>query len=222
MKKKTVIVLIAAILVGVFLFTGCAPKPSGPQQGINNPGNAGPKGPGNEQNNGMGLGPKEAPGNGPKGNEQRGNNLIAKVESLPKESLSLSEKEAMETAIQDEYKARDFYLDVMAKFGDVTPFVNIEKAEERHIAALVALFEKYDLPVPADNSKTAADKLMENVKTLKDACKIGVQGEIENKDMYAKLFKMIDNEDIKLVFERLQSASENNHLPAFQRCANGG
>jgi hypothetical protein len=58
-------------------------------------------------------------------------------------------------------------------------------------------------------------------KTLIEACKAGVDAEVINRDLYKRLFESTQREDISTVYRALQRASEENHLPAFQRCAEG-
>ena len=53
-----------------------------------------------------------------------------------------------------------------------------------------------------------------------EACKVGVEAEIENAALYDRLFAMVEHADILQVFESLQAASQEQHLPAFERCAN--
>ena len=129
--------------------------------------------------------------------------------------LSESEAEALLMALDDEYKAWSVYDQVIADFGAVRPFTSIRKAEETHIAALVTLFERYGLDVPAN-------EWLGNVPTfdtVAEACAGGVQAEIDNAALYDQLFDMVDNTDIVRVFTALQRASETKHLPAFERCA---
>lgn len=124
-------------------------------------------------------------------------------------------KEALVEALNDEYKARATYQLVMEKFGKIKPFINILQSEERHIQALLPLFEKYQIPIPVDNWK--------NRVTIPDsvvsACQAGVEAEIENGEMYQRLLAMTEGyPDVQRVFLNLQRASQENHLPAFQRC----
>ena len=62
--------------------------------------------------------------------------------------LSESEVEALLMALDDEYKAWSVYDQVIADLGKVRPFTSIRRAEENHIAALVTLFDRYELDVP--------------------------------------------------------------------------
>jgi hypothetical protein len=130
------------------------------------------------------------------------------------DSLSAKEKAAMDAAIDDEYKARATYKQVIDDFGSVKPFTNILAAEETHIDSLEALYDKYGLQVPQDRWAGNAS----SYSTLQDACAAGVAAEIANAAMYDDLLEDVDNKDIIQVFQNLQSASRNNHLPAFQKC----
>jgi len=121
---------------------------------------------------------------------------------------------ALKEALDDEYKARATYRCVIKAFGPVRPFVNIVDAETRHAKALISLFQKYDLAVPED--KWAAR--VQTPNSIEDACKEAVQGEIENAEMYDRLLAVVKEPDIRTVLTRLRQASQENHLPAFQRC----
>ncbi|RSD28720.1 ferritin-like domain-containing protein [Mesobacillus subterraneus] len=126
---------------------------------------------------------------------------------------SITLEEALVYAIQDEYLAQARYDAIIGKFGNVRTFTNIKAAEQRHISALVNLFQKYNIKIPDNN----ASQYVTAPETLKDAYKQGVDGEIENIAMYDKL-KGIPSlpEDVKAVFTQLGNASKN-HLEAFRR-----
>lgn len=123
--------------------------------------------------------------------------------------------EVLTEAIEDEYKARATYRRVLEEFGDVRPFSNIVEAEQRHIDALLVLFEEYGLRVPEDNWPDR----VETPATLLAACQAGVAAEIDNAAMYDRLLAASgDYPDVQSVLRNLQRASRENHLPAFQRC----
>jgi len=122
-------------------------------------------------------------------------------------------------AIDDEYKARAIYRLVLRTFGDIKPFTKIVEAESRHIEALLTLFDKYDICVPVDEwpEKVAVPG------SILEACEIGLSAEIENAAMYDKLLSAADDyPDVLAVLKNLQRASQENHLPAFQRCVDRG
>jgi hypothetical protein len=139
----------------------------------------------------------------------------APIEDLPLGDLSDAEAEALRIALDDEYKAWSVYEQVIADFGAVRPFTQIQKAEENHIAALVTLFERYGLEVPANEYPGS----MPSFDSLAEACEAGVQAEVDNAALYDQLFDGVDNPDIIRVFASLQQASQTKHLPAFERCA---
>jgi len=131
---------------------------------------------------------------------------------------------ALGSALQDERHAEAFYAAVMAKFGDARPFSNIIEAERQHEAMLIGLYETYGVAVPENGYTTGALEAPMAPETLVEACKIGVEAEIANRDLYDGnlLPAVAAYPDITLVMQRLRDASEENHLPAFQRCANRG
>lgn len=139
------------------------------------------------------------------------------MQSLPiaTTSLSATTANALDVAIDDEYKARATYDAVIAKFGPVWPFFNIRQAETRHIEALVQLYDRYGLQALAD---PYAGKLGAP-DSVQEACQIGVAAEIANAAIYDDLLAGVTEPDVITVFERLRAASLDQHLPAFERCS---
>ncbi len=129
---------------------------------------------------------------------------------------SSNQDKALRMALDDEYKAEAIYSQVLEDFGSVRPFSNIVNAERRHIDALIPLFDKYGLEVP-ENPYPGQVGFYDSVK---DACEAGVQAEIENVALYDQIDSMVEDDDVAFVFSRLRQASQDKHLPAFQRCAN--
>ncbi len=58
--------------------------------------------------------------------------------------------------------------------------------------------------------------------TLLAACEQGVTAEIENIALYDRLLPTIRDDDVRETLGRLQWASRERHLPAFQRCVSRG
>jgi|GEM_PF-1531353 len=152
----------------------------------------------------------------PAGGNRKQQNLHedSHIMDMPVEDISPGEIEALNAALDDEYKAHATYARVIEDFGQVKPFSNIINAEKSHIAELLELYEKYDLE-PVDDKWIGQIGPAENVG---EACKVGVQAEIENAALYDELFEKVDNQDIIAVFTSLRDASRDKHLPAFQRC----
>ncbi|HBI03713.1 MAG TPA: hypothetical protein DDY49_06760 [Paenibacillaceae bacterium] len=118
-------------------------------------------------------------------------------------------------AIEDEYNARAEYEKIIEEFGPVKPFSNIILSEERHIQALIPLYTSRGWTAPADES--AAHVVVP--ASLKQACEIGVQAEINNIAMYDHFLKQSLPSDVRNVFNNLKAASDN-HLNAFQNKLN--
>lgn len=116
--------------------------------------------------------------------------------------------------MDDEFHARATYRAVLAAFGDIRPFINIVESEERHIRALERLFERYELAKPPDRwaGRVGAPESVEA------ACRAGVEAERENAALYEDLLAAARGyPDVEATFHRLSSASQQNHLPAFER-----
>lgn len=133
----------------------------------------------------------------------------------PAGQLPTSVQQALDEAINDEYKALSTYQAVITKFGTVRPFSMIKGAEEQHIASLKAIYDKYGLEAPTNTY--SVDDLPE---TLQQSCQIGVDAEIANAALYKEelLPAVIDYQDITAVFTSLMNASLQKHLPAFEKC----
>jgi len=122
--------------------------------------------------------------------------------------------EALITALDDEYRARATYQTVLDHYGQVWPFANIVHAEERHIAALVSMFQRYGLAMPADRW---TGSIVLNGSLVAE-CEAGVAAEIRNYQMYDNLLAQVSEPDVRMVFSNLRNVSAYHHLPAFKAC----
>jgi len=124
--------------------------------------------------------------------------------------------EALNAGWLDEYNAYQTYESIMLQFGRVAPFVNIQRAEAQHMAALEAMFARYNLDIPA-RTETAEPSAF---ATLADACAAAIEAETANAGLYDQWLATVQNyPDLTQVFTALRDASLNQHLPAFERCA---
>jgi rubrerythrin len=124
--------------------------------------------------------------------------------------------QALRIALYDEYAARAYYAAAVEAFGpdsSSAPFANIVQAEVRHVAALSRLCARYGVPRPLDPfpAETAISP------SWRANLERGVAGEIANIRLYDYLLGQVAEPDARQVFENLQAASRDNHLPAFQR-----
>ena len=121
--------------------------------------------------------------------------------------------EALRAALQDERRAQAFYTNVMAKHGQVRPFSNIVQAEERHADTVTTLMERHGVTVPpAQLAEVPAVP-----GTLRECNTVAAKLERDNIGMYDRLLNDVKEPDIRTAFENLRAASQNNHLPAFER-----
>ncbi len=132
--------------------------------------------------------------------------------------LDEATQKALLAALEDERQAMAMYQAVLAKFPDARPFANIINAEKRHESLLLPLFAKYGVTVPKNELDAAT---MTVPATLAEACAAGAEGERANIALYDGFLSATKESDIKDVFQRLQAASRDNHLPAFLRCEGG-
>ena len=98
------------------------------------------------------------------------------------------------------------------------PFVNIVEAEQRHMDALLSLYERHGIPLPA--FPDPGD--VELPGGIEEACETGVVAELDNITLYDRLIAATDLADVRTVLQRLQAASRDHHLPAFRRCVERG
>lgn len=118
-------------------------------------------------------------------------------------------------ALDDEYRARATYRKVIEVFGPIRPFVNIVESEERHIGALKDHYARLGVVPPVD---TWAGKIGAPA-SVAEACRQGVEAEIENGAMYDRLIATVRDPAVRRTMQRLREASQQRHLPAFRRCA---
>jgi len=140
------------------------------------------------------------------------------IQNARAQALPEATQKALLRALEDERHAEAFYAAVIAKFGEVRPFTNVVRAEQRHADQVISVMTQYGIEAPPNNF---ASSPLAPPATLQDACKAGVDAEIANKSLYdEQLIPAAQGyPDVISLFERLRDASQNNHLPAFRRCA---
>jgi len=130
-------------------------------------------------------------------------------------SLTDTEVDALHQALDDEYKAWTIYDQVVHDHGPARPFIRIVESEARHIEALRRLFTRYDVAIPHNPWPGRVPRFA----SVGEACLAAVDAEVENVDLYRRLMQSTTRSDILAVFENLRQASQERHLPAFQRGA---
>jgi hypothetical protein len=127
--------------------------------------------------------------------------------------LTAAEAADLQDAILEEYGALNLYNAVIAQFGSVVPFSQITVSEQMHVNALVRQATKYGVSIPVNPGLKAP-----TFASLETACQAGVAAEIADAALYDELMPGTTHSDLLRVYQMLQSASLNSHLPAFQIC----
>ncbi len=152
-------------------------------------------------------------------------NCVNSIDSV-KYDLSSIEKDGLIYIRLEEKLARDVYL-TLGKTYKQKMFVNIPDSEQRHMDAVKALLDKYEIADPViDNevgsfSNTEFKKLFDDLvakgqTSFKNAMLVGKEiEELDIKDLIERI-EQTDNPDIKAVYENLKRGSEN-HLRAFTK-----
>lgn len=122
----------------------------------------------------------------------------------------LSLEQILQIALDDEKKALATYQAITQKFGNIKPFSNIIEAENRHIAEIEFLANKYQVTLVQNDfsSILAPDNLTQSLE-------ISIAAELANVSLYDYLLQFVQD-DVQDAFFRFQAASYNNHLPALR------
>jgi hypothetical protein len=126
----------------------------------------------------------------------------------------------LNAAIQSEYRQEATYRGVLAILGnDVKPFAPVAEAELQHVGAVSTLFTNRGLAVPAFDGSTVS-----TFSTLSAACSAAMVAENASYRMYDDYLEGLEAagvlpSDVNNVFTNLATASRDNHLPAFEKCA---
>ncbi len=144
--------------------------------------------------------------------------------SIPANSQDISKEQAALIGLDDEYKAYATYYAVTERFGDVKPFANIINAENMHIVAISSWLTTNGYSVPENPYLNGSKSIGALPDNLEELCALGVEAEIANAALYDNtLLPAAKGEaDLTNIFINLRDASQFKHLPAFERCGQGG
>lgn len=117
-----------------------------------------------------------------------------------------------------EYHALASYQAVIDNFGQVQPYVSIQRAEQNHVDALTRQLERFGVAVP-DNPYLGQIPAPPDLKT---AAAAWAEGERANVAMYDQLLPRVAGDvGMTRVMTNLRRASLEVHLPAFEKAAQG-
>ena len=158
------------------------------------------------------------------GNCANYNQMINNLNSSQKYNLTERDKNSLLYMYQEEKIARDVYITLGNKWN-LRIFKNISQSEQRHMDAVKAILNKYNIPIPnIDGVGVFANNDFQNLynelvnkglKSQKDALEVGKQIEVlDIKDLKERMENTTP--DIEKVFSFLEMGSEH-HLNAFTR-----
>ncbi len=136
--------------------------------------------------------------------------------NYPVAIISQNVKDALSKALDNEYKLQSYYQAVINKFGDKRPFSMIIGAEDQHVAVITSLDEKYGVS-PIANQWSGN---LPSISTFQNACQTSASYEQSTISLLNGLLPQVSSyPDITQVFTNIKEASQNSHLPAFEKCS---
>lgn len=132
--------------------------------------------------------------------------------------LNADEIEFLYAVREDEKVSRDLYNAFFKKFR-LKAFENISKAEGNHISAVERLMDYYEIDYPelgeygifADPARQQLyDSLLLKGETALEAFKVMAQVEEYNIVSYLEVLEDVENDNIRIIIENLEKASENH------------
>lgn len=169
--------------------------------------------------------PVEARGGGQGRGSGQGQDPGRVVGQYPIYQLSAEQKEDLRFMWEEEKLARDVYIYFADKYGS-RPFVNISKSEQKHMDAVGALLNKYNLEKPSgayehgayanpELQNLYANLIAEGNVSEYEAFKVGEKIEIVDIEDLNDAVKDA-HPDAAAIYSKLLEASYK-HLNAFQR-----
>ncbi len=150
--------------------------------------------------------------------------IVGLLDQYPVEFVTEAEALDLIYMYEEEKVARDVYSTLFSVWGHWV-FEHIAMSEQKHMDAIAALLERYELALP-ENAATprvfAVSEMQELYDSLvvqgslssEDALLVGAT--IEDLDIYdlQHLSELTDNEDIQAIYQNLMRGSRN-HLRSF-------
>ena len=135
---------------------------------------------------------------------------------IEKQDVSAIEIDLLQKQYEEEMMANELYTSFYDKYG-IETFKNIAQSEAKHMQAVKALLDRYEIEVPTDydHIKDLYEELKSDwSKSAFDALEVWVKIEFVDIEDIVKAIKTTDNDDIKIVFTNIGWGSYN-HLRGF-------
>ena len=165
-----------------------------------------------------GQGKWESKGQWNKGNKEakEWHNPAEMLEWVEKQDLSDIEIDLLQKQYEEEMMSNELYTSFYEMYG-IETFKKIAASEAKHLEAVKALFDRYELELPTnyDHIKDLYEELKEKgSKSAFDALEVWIKIEFVDIDDIVKAIKSTDNDDMKIVLTNIGWASYN-HLRGF-------
>jgi len=165
-----------------------------------------------------GQGKWESKGQWNKGNKEakEWHNPAEMLEWVEKQDLSDIEIDLLQKQYEEEMMSNELYTSFYEMYG-IETFKKIAASEAKHMEAVKALFDRYELELPTnyDHIKDLYEELKEKgSKSAFDALEVWIKIEFVDIDDIVKAIKSTDNDDMKIVLTNIGWASYN-HLRGF-------
>jgi len=147
---------------------------------------------------------------------KKGHNTADMLADIEKQDVSAIEIDLLEKQYEEEMMANELYMSFYEKYW-IQTFKNIAESEAKHMKAVKALLDRYEIEVPKnyDHIQYLYEELKEKgSKSAFDALEVWVQIEFVDIDDIVKAIKSTDNDDIKVVLTNIGWGSYN-HLRWF-------
>ena len=147
---------------------------------------------------------------------KQSHNPAEMLKDIEKQDVNAVEIDLLKKQYEEEMMANELYTSFYEKYG-IETFKKISDSEAKHMEAVKALLDRYDIEVPAnyDHIQDLYNSLKEaGSKSAFDALEVWVKIEFVDIDDIVKAIKATDNDDIKIVFTNIWGGSYN-HLRGF-------
>lgn len=122
--------------------------------------------------------------------------------------------ESLYIVYEDSLHARALYQGVINDNGRREPFASIVRLEEKHIAELEKVFEKYGVRKPSDSWPGKVQRY----GSMREACRETLSWEGEHVSRVHEQLYKVENRDLISVFTQVREESRNNVIPYLQMC----
>ncbi len=150
------------------------------------------------------------------GHNMQKHNLSEMISGIKKQDLNTIEIDLLKKQYEEEMMANELYASFYEKYK-IETFKKISESEAKHMQAVKALLDRYDIPTPTNyvHIQDLYNSLKETwSKSEFQALEVWVKIEFVDIDDIVTAIKSTDNDDIKVVFTNIWGASYN-HLRGF-------